>query len=31
MNVKTYWVMMEGEPTVQKLTELERGIQLKGY
>ena len=28
---KTYWVMIEGEPTVQKLTELERGIQLKGY
>src|SRR5687767_769781 len=23
--------MIEGEPTVQKLTELERGIQLKGY
>lgn len=28
---KTYWVMIEGEPTVEKLTELERGVQLKGY
>ena len=28
---KTYWVMIEGEPTVEKLTELEHGIQLKGY
>lgn len=28
---KTYWVMIEGEPTVEKLTELEGGIQLKGY
>ena len=28
---KTYWVMVEGEPTADKLTELERGIQLKDY
>jgi len=28
---KTYWVMVEGEPTPDKLTRLERGIQLKGY
>ena len=28
---KTYWVMIEGEPAVEKLTELEHGIQLKGY
>jgi 23S rRNA pseudouridine2457 synthase len=28
---KTYWVMVEGEPTPEKLTQLERGIQLKGY
>jgi len=28
---KTYWVMVEGDPTQDKLTRLERGIQLKGY
>ena len=28
---KTYWVMIEGEPTTDKLTQLEGGIQLKGY
>ena len=28
---KTYWIMVEGEPTPEKLTEMERGIQLKGY
>ena len=28
---KTYWVMIEGEPTTDKLNQLEHGIQLKGY
>ncbi|MFT3894725.1 MAG: pseudouridine synthase [Anaerolineales bacterium] len=28
---KTYWVMVEGDPTSEKLTHLERGIQLKEY
>jgi len=28
---KTYWVMVEGEPSQDKLTSLEIGIQLKGY
>jgi 23S rRNA pseudouridine2457 synthase len=28
---KTYWVMVEGEPIEEKLTQLERGIQLKDY
>ena len=28
---KTYWVMVEGKPTQEKLTRLERGIQLKEY
>jgi len=28
---KTYWVMVEGDPTQDKLEQLERGIQLKGY
>lgn len=28
---KTYWVMVEGDPTENKLTRLEQGIQLKGY
>ncbi len=28
---KTYWVMVEGEPTQEKLTQLEDGIQLKDY
>ena len=28
---KTYWVMIEGEPTPEKLTQLEGGIRLKNY
>ncbi|HEX6034319.1 MAG TPA: pseudouridine synthase, partial [Anaerolineales bacterium] len=28
---KTYWLMVEGDPTQEKLTQLERGIQLKDY
>jgi 23S rRNA pseudouridine2457 synthase len=28
---KTYWVMVEGEPTHDRLTRLEKGIPLKGY
>ena len=28
---KTYWVMVEGDPTQDKLAQLERGIQLKEY
>lgn len=28
---KTYWVMVEGEPTREKLIQLERGIRLKDY
>lgn len=28
---KTYWVMVEGNPVLDKLTRLERGIQLKDY
>jgi 23S rRNA pseudouridine2457 synthase len=28
---KTYWVMVEGEPNLEKLAQLERGIHLKGY
>ena len=28
---KTYWVMIEGEPTTDKLSQLEGGIQLKDY
>jgi len=28
---KTYWVMVEGDPIEDKLTRLERGIQLKDY
>jgi len=28
---KTYWVMVEGEPVQEKLTQLERGIQLKDH
>lgn len=28
---KTYWVMIEGDPSQDKLTQLENGIQLKGY
>ena len=28
---KTYWVMVEGDPTQDKLTQLENGIDLKDY
>jgi 23S rRNA pseudouridine2457 synthase len=28
---KTYWVLVEGDPTQEKLDQLGRGIQLKGY
>ena len=28
---KTYWVLVKGEPTQNKLEQLENGIQLKGY
>jgi 23S rRNA pseudouridine2457 synthase len=28
---KTYWVMVEGDPTQEKIAQLESGIQLKGY
>jgi len=28
---KTYWVMIEGDPTHDKLTQLENGIQIKGH
>ena len=28
---KTYWVLVEGDPTQDKLTQLETGIHLKGY
>lgn len=28
---KTYWVMVEGDPTQEKLTQLQNGVQLKGY
>lgn len=28
---KTYWLIVEGDPTPNKLTQLERGIQLKDY
>jgi 23S rRNA pseudouridine2457 synthase len=28
---KTYWVMVEGDPTQDRLDRLERGIQLKDY
>ncbi len=28
---KTYWIIVEGNPTQEKLTQLERGIQLKNY
>jgi 23S rRNA pseudouridine2457 synthase len=28
---KTYWVMVEGDPTQDKLNQLENGVQLKGY
>lgn len=28
---KTYWVLVEGDPTLEKLTLLQNGIQLRGY
>jgi len=28
---KTYWVLVEGEPTQEVLSQLENGIELKGY
>ena len=28
---KTYWVMIEGDPTPDKLMQLERSVQLKDY
>ncbi len=28
---KTYWVLIEGDPMLEKLTKLENGMQLKGY
>ena len=28
---KTYWVMVEGDPTQEKLARLEQGVQLKDY
>lgn len=28
---KTYWVMVEGDPTLDKLLQLQRGIQLKNH
>ncbi|HET9912607.1 MAG TPA: pseudouridine synthase, partial [Anaerolineales bacterium] len=28
---KTYWVMVEGDPTREKLAQLEQGVQLKDY
>jgi 23S rRNA pseudouridine2457 synthase len=28
---KTYWVLVEGDPTQEKLNQLERGVQLKDY
>jgi len=28
---KAYWVLVEGEPTAERLAQLERGIQLKDY
>jgi 23S rRNA pseudouridine2457 synthase len=28
---KTYWIMVEGDPTPDKLIRLESGIQLRGY
>lgn len=29
--LKTYWAMIEGDAAQEKLTQLERGVQLKGY
>ena len=28
---KTYWIMVEGDPTPEKLAQIEQGIPLKGY
>src|SRR5690349_9704076 len=28
---KTYWVLVEGEPTAERLAQLDRGIRLKEY
>lgn len=28
---KTYWVLVEGDPTLDKIAKIESGIQLKGY
>lgn len=28
---KTYWIMVEGDPTLEKLAQIEHGIPLKGY
>ena len=28
---KTYWIMVEGDPTPEKLAQIENGIQLKNY
>jgi len=28
---KTYWALVEGDPTQEKIAQLESGIQLKGY
>lgn len=28
---KTYWVLVEGDPTQEKLNQLERGVQLRDY
>lgn len=28
---KTYWIMVEGDPTLEKLAQIERGIRLKDY
>ena len=28
---KTYWVLVEGEPTQEALSRMENGVQLKGY
>ena len=29
--IKTYWIMVEGDPTPEKLAQIERGIPLKDY
>jgi 23S rRNA pseudouridine2457 synthase len=28
---KTYWVLVEGDPSLEKLAQIERGIRLKDY